>query len=364
MIMHTPPSTPSTHVPIAAQPSAEPRAHRRFSELRNQRVDGALSLVRNSNGGFALPEAMAKLQEHTDTWMPGDLVIIPAYTGAGKTTLVQNIVVGWAELGHQILFFGTEQEPAGLTLKAGCLIAGVPVMDARRGRLRPKWKKMLEAAIEGQRVAPYDKITYYPSTSPTSREVMDAIRASGKNGVRIFVLDYLGRVDTSDMGKDAEWCRTKTFVKALKTMATELNVLVVCTAQLMKGENAAYAAHVKPEMVNIQGGQAVGQEADIVIGIFQPMRRGVPQASLMAVRNGEMEVSEVIEPMTAAVVVLKHREDGGRRGRIALFWVKHNRLTPRDPSELYLPTEIQRSRYEVENALDDDFEPGRGLFDS
>jgi len=316
----------------------------RLTELCTERVAGALTLANTKFKGYDLP--WLNLQQHTDTLLPGDLVVFAAYTGSGKTTVVQNLTDHWAKEGHSILVFPTEQRPDAMTLKQGCLMAGIPLMDARRGRLDRDWKAKLDAAIALQGQAPYDRVTYYPSPEPTTSEVLDAIKAAAGKGVGIFVVDYLGRIDYADIRAGAEWEKVKIFVRQLKNLAVKLNVLIIACAQMMKGESAALAAHRKPDMGNIQGGQSVGQEADICLGIYQPLSKTATDLDLQQVQRGGMNVEEVIEKSTAAIVVLKHREDGSRRGRHALFWVKHNRLVMRNTQDAVMPEELEFSEYE------------------
>lgn len=316
----------------------------RLAQLCSERVQGAHRLASSTFAGYDLP--WLNLQRHTDTFLPGDLIIFAAYTGSGKTTVVQNLTDHWAKKGHSVLVFPTEQRPDAMTLKQGCMMSGIPLMDARRGRLDAHWKAKLDAAIALQGQAPYNRVSYYPSPEPTTTQVLKAIAAAAAKGVDIFVIDYLGRMDYSDIKTGSEWQQVKTFVRQLKNLAVKLNVLIVACAQMMKGEAAALAAHRKPDMGNIQGGQAVGMEADICLGIYQPLDKNATDLQLASVQKGYMDVEEVIMKATAAIILLKHREDGSRRGRHALFWVKHNRLVMRNPQDASMPEQLETSEYE------------------
>lgn len=324
------------------------RTSPRLEQLCTERVDGALALANNRFEGYRLP--WLNLEKHTDTWLPGDLVEAVAYTGSGKTTFVMNLVAHWALQQVRVLLFGTEQEPKALLMKQACMKLGIPFGDARRGRLDEVWQVRLNAEIEAQRHAPNNLTTYYPSSSPTTAEVVQAITAGAKKGIQIFVIDYLGRMDYSGIKAGSEWQQVKVFIRELKNLAVKLNVLIVACAQIMsKGDESSLVSHKPPLLSSIQGGQAIAMEADIVIGIYQPISQTATRKELdAATKSGN--VDDVLEKSTAAVIVLKHREDGSRRNKQALFWVKHNKFIIRNPQDATMPEGVETSEYERDMA--------------
>jgi replicative DNA helicase len=331
---------------MAPAHSAPTKQRRDWDTLRTERIEGALDMLWNPDAG--LPWAWENLTKATDTIKLGDLVVVTAYTGSGKTTFLQNNVNAWAAMDEKVLYFGTEQSVRSLTFKNACLSLGVSFSDAVRGRLSPKWTLRLEKAIRAQGEAPFNNISFYPSPAPTLSEVERAMRLAVKSGIRNHVVDHLGCI-TPDVTNKAtarmsRWEFVMYCIMTLKNLATELNSRCIIAAQLMAEETSDIAKHSKPNMKSVQGGQAVSQWADLCLGLFQPFRRGATDEEKLAVKRGEADISTVVEPQTAAVVQLKHRE--GMVARTELFWVKHNLFTPRTVEDTF--SSLPASEYEDE----------------
>jgi energy-coupling factor transporter ATP-binding protein EcfA2 len=330
---------------LIAPPHEAKRERRTFKTLGNEQTDEALEMLYNADPGLSW--AWDELTEITDTIKPGDLVVVSAYTGSGKTTFVQNNTAAWSQMGEKVLMFGTEQKAAALRFKMACMRIGVNFSNAVRGRLDRKWTLRLEQAIKELNQAPFDNVSFYPDSSPTLNQVIVAIRAAHKAGIRTSVLDHLGCMcPDREHASMTRWAFNGMAVQQLKDLCTELGHRLIIAAQLMSGDEGGDAArHTRPQLNKIQGGQMIAQFADLVIAIFQPQKTGVGDEAKLAVKRGEADLSTIVEPNTATVVQLKHRE--GMPPRMAMFWVKNNRFTPRRHGETLETLPI--SEYERDN---------------
>ena len=306
---------------------------RSLETILNDRVSGALSILDNPDPGISWP--WPNLTEATDTMCGGDLVLIAAYTGSGKTTFLQNCQNTWARKGIRQMYFGTEQAVDTLTLKAACLNTGIFFRDARRGRVKGRFFKALKEAVKAQAHAPFSNITYYPDPEPSGDDLEKAIRYGAKQGVKVFIVDYLGRVRLP--GKKAEWVEGKELVVRLKNLAVKLKVLVIAAVQVNGNANDKLQKYYPPDPDNFQWGKAPAREADQVIGVFQPVKKGVHEDALDAFRRGEVDLNKVVEPHSAAAVVLKFREEGVFVGNTCLFWVVDNVFTVRNRGDVDPP---------------------------
>ncbi len=326
-------------------PARSARKRRDLAVVRQERVDGALAILANATPGVRWPWPSLNMQ--TDTLVPGTVILMAAYTGSGKTTVALNAVQYWSKSGHEVLYFGTEQSASSLTLKTACMDLGVPYADAIRGRLSAHWVGRVEAAVSEQAAS---SVTYYPHNSPTVSDVEAAIRASAREARRagkqlVVVLDYLGHFDLGELRGDFPQ-RNRDFAKLLKKLAVELSIIVVECAQVGAGDLAgSMIRHTKPEIAQIQGGTGIQQEADVILGVYAPLKRDVTEEQRAGVRAGHEDLSTIVEPYTAAIALLKHRE-GAMLGSTSLFWVRHNRLYQRKRTDRILPPELELSEYE------------------
>lgn len=303
----------------------ERKVKRSLETILKDRVSGALGMLDNPDPGLSWP--WPNLTAATDTMCEGDLILIAAYTGSGKTTFLQNCQHYWARKEIKQMYFGTEQAVDALTLKAACMTIGVPFRDARRGRVKGVWLKRLKDAVRAQGQAPFNNITYYPEPEPTPDDLEKAIRYGAKQGIKVFIIDYLGRVKLP--GEQPEWMEGKQLVVRLKNLAVKLKIRIIAAIQVNGNPNDKTQKFYPPDPDNFQWGKAPAREADQVIGVFQPIKKGIDEETITAFKRGEIDMSQIVEPHSGATVVIKFREDGVFVGGVCTFWVKNNLFTVR-----------------------------------
>lgn len=314
---------------------------RTAQEFCHERVDDALAILAESKEGIPWP--WSNLTQNTDTICEGDLILVVAYTGSGKTTFLQNCLLFWSQLSHKVLYFGTEQSVAMLSLKWACMMLGIPFRDARRGRVKGGLLKRLKAMLNKQRETPLNNISFYPKSDPTPDDLEGAIRRAARKGVKIFVIDYLGRIALA--GKTAEWIEGKSLMVRLKKLAVELKVVIYAAAQVNGDSQDRLKKHYPPDLDSIQWGKAPAREADIVIAVFQPVKKGLTEEERDGYKRGEIPTDKIIQPNTAVVIVLKQREEGAMVGQCASFWVTNNTFYVRNKMDSGPPEAENKNSY-------------------
>lgn len=270
---------------------------------------------------------------------PGRLVFVMANTGQGKTTFMLDAFDRWAEAGYRMDFLGTEQEPDELRTKWSCLRVGVPPGIA----VNREWNEVSNGEAMRERVvedlAKLDdaygmEVLFAPDKFINLEKVESAAQTAYERGSKILIIDHIDRVETG--ASDSEYMALKRLIRRLKELARDCRLVMVAASQLnRKGrEGDRLAAYRPPQLQHMQGGGMKEHEADLVLGLWRPIRQkgsleGVKEYRnlIAAVREGAAPPSTILEPDTMAVVLLKHRTRGAMEGERCKLRLHHGRLS-------------------------------------
>lgn len=199
--------------------------------------------------------------------LPGELAILAARPGVGKTGMALNFSNSVAFSGLGVLFFSLEMARQQLIDRLVANVGGVDVGAFRQG-LTPEEKQRAHAAIARLRGRPLNIID---DTRVTVGEVRRRVRIAqrGKTPVGLVVVDYLQLVSPDDYRIPREQ-QVAGMSRGFKLMAKELKVPVLLLAQLSrKGEDAGR----EPILSDLRESGAIEQDADIVIFLHQARKK-------------------------------------------------------------------------------------------
>lgn len=232
----------------------------------------------------------------------GELILIAARPGMGKTSIALNIAMNVAKKsGKTVAVFSLEMSREQLVSR---LLAGeglVPSQNLLTGQLNSdEWKRIAAAA---QVLSATDmRIDDNPMLSVSD---MNA-QCRRISNLGLVVIDYLQLMQSAggDSRKYAGENRQQVvsdMSRMLKIMAKELNVPVICLSQLSRASEGR--PNKRPMLSDLRESGAIEQDADVVIGLY---REGY--------YNAECE-----EPNVSEAIVLKNRK--GQTGTVKLAWL-------------------------------------------
>ena len=292
-------------------------AERKIYALRQGRVVGGLvpistvvqtvysNLSEAASSGQKIPGLSTGLND-LDRYIlglnKGELVLIAARPGMGKTSIALNIAMNVAKKsGKTVAVFSLEMSREQLVSR---LLAGeglVPSQNLLTGQLNSdEWKRIAAAA---QVLSATDmRIDDNPMLSVS--DINAQCRRISNLG--LVVIDYLQLMQSAggDSRKYAAENRQQVvsdMSRMLKIMAKELNVPVICLSQLSRASEGR--PNKRPMLSDLRESGAIEQDADVVIGLY---REGY--------YNAECE-----EPNVSEAIVLKNRK--GQTGTVKLSWL-------------------------------------------
>jgi replicative DNA helicase len=159
----------------------------------------------------------------------GELSVFAARPGGGKTSMGLQIAAHSAMKGRGVLFVSLEMGSAELVLRILCGLATVDSAAIRTGRLTDRGLEDLERAA--RRFANASLMIDDRPVVTVAEIRRTARRLKRQGNLCLIVVDYLQRLSPSDP-RAKRYEAVGQMSNDLKTLARELNVPVLCLAQL------------------------------------------------------------------------------------------------------------------------------------
>ena len=231
----------------------------------------------------------------------GDLVLVGARPGMGKTSFALNIATMAAEKTKKaVAVFSLEMSCSQLVSRILSSEALVDSYAMRSGNLTEEdWGKLADAASRLSEC----EILIDDTTGITVTGMKAKLRRVKNLGM--VVVDYLGLMQ-SDRRNDNRVQEVAEISRNLKLMAKELRVPLICCAQL----NRAAESRSKPipQLSDLRDSGAIEQDADIVMFLYRPEYY----------KDGGNVKEEEIKPNYAEVHIAKNRH--GSTGVVEMGW--------------------------------------------
>ncbi|MBE6648278.1 MAG: replicative DNA helicase [Ruminococcaceae bacterium] len=259
---------------------------------------------------------------------PGDLIIVGARPGMGKTTFCMNLAVNVAKSYKEgteppdVAVFSLEMPPQQL---ASRMLAGEALVDHHKLRTGDmtddEWKKLAQAAS----VLAKTNILIDETSNITVMNMRSKLRKL-KN-LKLVIIDYLQLMHT-EKHSDNRVLEIGEITRGLKLMAKDLGVPLVLCSQLRREQSAAGGRSGKslPQLHDLRDSGSIEQDADVVLFLHRDSygqygdkpeggEDGAQEVATTAVM-GENEIE------IAKCIVAKNRH--GSTGTVKLAWLAKN----------------------------------------
>lgn len=222
--------------------------------------------IRISSGEVinGVPVVLKAVRRYINQYSNGDLVIVAARPGMGKTAHMISEAKIYAEMGIPVAIFSEEMTKEQLTDRFISQEASLPVNLFRRGMLTDSWKSRLMNAAKAFKNVPI----YIEDDLRNVFDMQPRLSNLVKNkGVQIAYFDYLQRSRTGK--KQPQEQEINEITQQLKTVARACKVPVVAYAQLSRGVETRGGDH-RPVLSDLRGSGSIENEADVVVFIYRP----------------------------------------------------------------------------------------------
>ena len=235
----------------------------------------------------------------------GDLVIVGARPGMGKTSFALNIATNVAKNSNKaVAIFSLEMSGEQLVTR---IISSEALVDShalRTGQLKTEdWDNIagVISQLSGADI-------YIDDTSQiTTTEMRSKLRRIKNLG--LVVIDYIGLMQsTSNADNRAQ--QVGEISRNLKVMAKDFGVPIVCCAQLNRGTESRPGAGKRPTLADLRDSGSIEQDADIVLFLYR-------DEYYKDISGSDADSADSAN--TAEVIVAKNRH--GSVGNVKMGWI-------------------------------------------
>ena len=213
-----------------------------------------------------MPTGFIELDELTNGLHAGQMIIIAARPGVGKSTLGLDFMRSCSIRQRQAsVIFSLEMSKSEIVMRLLSAEAKIKLGDMRSGKMSDDdWARL------ARRMSEISEAPLYIDDSPnlTMMEIRaKARRLAQKSDLRLIVVDYM-QLMTSGKKYESRQQEVSDFSRSLKLMAKELDVPVVAISQLNRGPEQR--TDKRPQVSDLRESGSLEQDADMVMLLHRP----------------------------------------------------------------------------------------------
>jgi replicative DNA helicase len=244
----------------------------------------AIDAIFNSGESTGVLTGLQSFDTDMGGLFPGELIILAARPGLGKTSLALQVAYHIASRSRLVYFASLEMSATELSTRLACSISGVSSRLVRTGKLEQADFQALNEGMTAQAAATMD---IHDQPGMTVAGIRRQIRQRKKHGLKLAVIDYLQLLTPEDrkIPREQQVARMTTL---LKQTAREYEIPILCLCQL----NRMADGEEEPQLSHLRESGAIEQDADMVLFLapHKPtdLRRNNATLCVKKNRNGEV----------------------------------------------------------------------------
>ena len=270
-----------------------------FSEVAARTMVKINQRYVNPNSSRGILTGFKRFDDMTNGLHGGELIVLAARPGVGKSTLAMNIAENVAKQDKTVAIFSLEMSNEQIVERMFSSMSTVPLKYIKSGQLQNGESDIAKLRTAQETISSKMKVfgNDYANIRP-SEIASQCRRLKSQHGLDMIVIDYIQLMNSDS--KDANQGRQNevaAITRSLKLIAKDLNVPVIALSQLkrdaeirnIRGEKTGGG---EPVLSDLRESGAIEQDADIVLFIHreQDEQTGSSKHSLIVAkhRNGEL----------------------------------------------------------------------------
>ena len=257
-----------------------------FSEALEETINEIDANSNRPDGVYGVPADFIEFDELTGGLHGGQMIVIAARPGVGKSTLALDIARS-ASIHHQMttVFFSLEMSRTELAMRILSAEGKISMGRLKKGDLDTEgWTNL--ATLQGR----IDSAPLFIDDSPnmTLMEIRAKCRRlKQRNDLKLVVLDYL-QLMSSGKKVESRQQEVSEFSRSLKLLAKELDVPVIALSQLNRGSEQR--TDKRPMVSDLRESGSIEQDADMVIllhreDMYNPDSERVGEADMIIAKH-------------------------------------------------------------------------------
>src|SRR5438874_12338676 len=235
-----------------------------------------------------IPSGFREIDFYTEGFSAGDLVVVAARPSVGKTSLGLAMAFNMAKRGHPTLVFSLEMDTKQVVSRFLAMNSRTDLLALRTGNV-----------FDTEAASSLANLPILIDDTP-GLSIMElrtkARRASTHDRLEVILVDYIQLMRTGEHEENRVQ-EIATITKNLKSLARELNVVVIGLSQLSR---AAGDSGLEPKLSTLRESGGIEQDADIVLMLWKDKDEtpaGAPRlihGSIAKNRNGPTGIFQLL----------------------------------------------------------------------
>ncbi len=272
-------------------------------------VDRLAEVFRTKQPATGLMSHYRNLDRMTNGFMPGQMIIIAARPGCGKTSFAMSIATNIAKYEPEkvVAAFNLEMSSQELVQRILVSLTGIDNSTLIKGE---ETQDQLQKLFEAHEKLRDSKLFIDDTASQTAEEIMSKCRRlkAKQKRLDLVIIDYLQLMSPSrnrDGNRQQEVADTSRFIKM---MAKELKVPVIVLSQMSR--DIEKREDKTPMLADLRESGSIEQDADMVFFL----------------NNADGDNEDTVEKKNVSLIIAKHRN--GATGTVYyVFDKKHMRFS-------------------------------------
>ncbi|MBR5175077.1 MAG: replicative DNA helicase [Bacteroidales bacterium] len=233
-----------------------------------------------STGLTGIPSGFPTLDKITMGWQEGNLIVIGARPGHGKTAIALNMA-RCAAVDHGIptAFFTLEMTSLELADRIIGTETGLS-SDKRKGRVKMKddeWEQLERGLARAAKAPLYIDETPGLTISEFTSKIK---RMKAEKDIKIAFVDYLQLMHVSAAFAQYRALEIGEISRQLKETAKELKIPIIALAQLNRNLTTRIGtSNGRPRLSDLKDSGSIEQDADMVLFIHRPALLGLSESN-------------------------------------------------------------------------------------
>jgi len=237
-----------------------------LEELLQPTMDEIDAIASRGGSSLGVPTGFEDLDAITNGLHPGQMIIVAARPGIGKSTLGLDFIRSCSvKHGMTSVIFSLEMSRTEIVMRMLSAEAKIRLADMRGGRMSDDdWTRL------ARRMSEVSEAPLFVDDSPnmTMMEIRaKARRLKQRHDLKLIVVDYM-QLMTSGKRVESRQQEVSEFSRQLKLLAKELEAPVVAISQLNRGPEQR--TDKRPMLSDLRESGSLEQDADMVILIHRP----------------------------------------------------------------------------------------------
>ena len=229
-------------------------------------LDNYVERCETEAGTGGITSGFKELDDCTDGWMPGDMIILSSYAGMGLTSFALNLAVNAHNTHHiPILYFSMGQKAADIGRRLLTIAADLPTHAISRGEeLSPVDLERLEEVCRDLKESPiFIDDTLRIEYNKLSKKIQEAMQ---ENDIALVIVDNINIMQPPAVYQGMREQEISAISRELKFVARELNIPIIALAELNRSHRShSYSSNPAPRLEDLKESSALEYDADTIL---------------------------------------------------------------------------------------------------